>query len=53
MIRKSQFEDLDAVYAFICKLEDAQLDFETFRSIFEQNISNPDFFYFEIGRAHV
>jgi (aminoalkyl)phosphonate N-acetyltransferase len=46
MIREARFEDLDSVYRLICKLEDAQFDFETFRSIYDKNIINPDLLYF-------
>jgi len=46
MIREARFEDLDSVYRFICNLEDSQFDFDTFCSIYNKNIINPDFLYF-------
>ncbi|MFZ0596736.1 MAG: GNAT family N-acetyltransferase [Flavobacterium sp.] len=44
-IRKVIKQDLDFVYQSICELENEVLDFEVFREIFHENISNPKNFY--------
>lgn len=44
-IRKIQIQDLDFVYKSICELENEIFDFETFKSIFNENISNPNHLY--------
>ncbi|TDW45977.1 GNAT family acetyltransferase [Flavobacterium sp. 270] len=44
-IRKIQNQDLDFVYKSICELENETLDFETFKEIFNENISNPNNLY--------
>lgn len=44
-IRKIQTQDLDFVYKSICELENEVLDFETFKTIFIENISNPNYLY--------
>ncbi|NBA84531.1 GNAT family N-acetyltransferase [Emticicia sp. CRIBPO] len=44
-IRKVSSGDYEAIYGLICDLEDTILDAETFRSIFEINISNPAYLY--------
>lgn len=43
--RKVQIQDLDFVYKSICELENEFFDFETFKNIFIENISNPDYLY--------
>lgn len=40
-IRKTQKENLGFVYKSICELENEVLDFEVFKAIFNENISNP------------
>ena len=40
-IRKIKKQDLDFVYKSICELENEILDFEVFKTIFNENISNP------------
>ncbi|WP_337967625.1 GNAT family N-acetyltransferase [uncultured Flavobacterium sp.] len=40
-IRKVEKQDLDFVYKAICELENEVLDFEVFKQIFDENISNP------------
>lgn len=45
MIRKVNKEDIHDIYRFVCELEDEQFDFETFRSLFLQNISTPHYHY--------
>lgn len=40
-IRKAENQDLDFVYKAICELENEVLDFEFFKIIFNENISNP------------
>ncbi|MBS7256287.1 GNAT family N-acetyltransferase [Flavobacterium branchiicola] len=40
-IRKIRNQDLDFVYKVICELENEVLDFEVFKEIFNENISNP------------
>ncbi|EJG01468.1 GNAT family N-acetyltransferase [Flavobacterium sp. F52] len=40
-IRKVENQDLDFVYKAICELENEVLDFEVFKMIFNENISNP------------
>ncbi|CAC9973472.1 GNAT family N-acetyltransferase [Flavobacterium panici] len=40
-IRKIKKQDLDFVYKAICELENEILDFEVFKTIFNENISNP------------
>ncbi|KAF2335629.1 GNAT family N-acetyltransferase [Flavobacterium daemonense] len=40
-IRKIQNQDLDFIYKAICELENEILDFEVFKTIFNENISNP------------
>lgn len=44
-IRKIEIQDLDFVYNSICELENETLDFETFKAIFTENISNPNNLY--------
>ncbi|MFH7015857.1 GNAT family N-acetyltransferase [Flavobacterium sp. FlaQc-47] len=44
-IRKVIKQDLDFVYKAINELENEVLDFEVFREIFHENISNPKNFY--------
>jgi len=39
-IRKVEKQDLDFVYKAICELENEVLDFEVFKEIFNENISN-------------
>lgn len=39
-IRKAENQDLDFVYKAICELENEVLDFEFFKIIFNENISN-------------
>lgn len=43
--RKIQTQDLTFVYNSICELENEVLDFETFKEIFTENISNPKNLY--------
>lgn len=45
-VRKAAEEDLDFVYRSICELEDEILDFEVFKAIFLENITNPHINYF-------
>ncbi|MFC4478001.1 GNAT family N-acetyltransferase [Flavobacterium chungangensis] len=44
-IRKVEKQDLDFVYKAICELENEVLDFEVFKMIFNENISNPKNLY--------
>ncbi|PTT16364.1 GNAT family N-acetyltransferase [Flavobacterium sp. HMWF030] len=44
-IRKVEKQDLDFVYKSICELENEILNFEVFKEIFEENISNPKNLY--------
>ncbi len=44
-IRKLEHQDLDFVYKSICELENEVFDFETFKNIFIENISNPNYLY--------
>lgn len=44
-IRKVEKQDLDFVYQAINELENEVLDFEVFKEIFEENISNPKNLY--------
>jgi len=44
-IRKVENGDLDFVYKAICELENEELDFEVFKEIFHENISNPKSLY--------
>ncbi|MCV2486728.1 GNAT family N-acetyltransferase [Flavobacterium sp. SH_e] len=44
-IRKVENHDLDFVYKAICELENEVLDFEVFKMIFNENISNPENLY--------
>lgn len=44
-IRKIQTQDLDFVYKSICELENEELNFEIFASIFNENIANPNNLY--------
>jgi len=44
-IRKVEKQDLDFVYKSICELENQVLDFEVFKAIFNENISNPNNLY--------
>ena len=44
-IRKIKNHDLDFVYKSICKLENEAFDFETFKDIFVENISNQNNLY--------
>ncbi|MEN2402067.1 GNAT family N-acetyltransferase [Flavobacterium sp. MC2016-06] len=44
-IRKVQNQDLDFVYNSICELENETLDFDVFKEIFNENISNPNNLY--------
>lgn len=44
-IRKAEHQDLDFVYKAICELENEVLDFEVFKMIFNENISNPKNLY--------
>lgn len=44
-IRKVKNQDLDFVYKSICELENEILDYQIFREIFSENISNPNNLY--------
>ena len=44
-IKKVENRDLDFVYKAICELENEELDFEVFKEIFDENISNPKNLY--------
>ena len=44
-IRKVEKQDLDFVCKSICELENEELDFEIFATIFNENISNPNNLY--------
>ncbi|WP_125717961.1 GNAT family N-acetyltransferase [Flavobacterium ustbae] len=44
-IRKIQTIDLNFVYKSICELENEVFDFEIFKGIFVENISNPNHLY--------
>lgn len=44
-IREVENGDLDFVYKAICELENEELDFEVFKEIFYENISNPKNLY--------
>lgn len=44
-IRKVEEQDLDFVYQSICELENEVLDFEVFKAIFNENISNKNNLY--------
>ncbi|MFQ6601309.1 GNAT family N-acetyltransferase [Flavobacterium sp. C3NV] len=44
-IRRVEKQDLDFVYKAICELESEVLDFEVFKKIFNENISNPKNLY--------
>lgn len=44
-IRKIQIQDLDFVYKSICELENEILDFDVFKAIFNENISNANNLY--------
>jgi (aminoalkyl)phosphonate N-acetyltransferase len=44
-IRKAEKQDLDFVFKSICELENKELDFEVFKAIFNENISNPNNLY--------
>lgn len=44
-IRKVEKQDLNFVYKSICELENEVLDFEVFKEIFNENISNPNNLY--------
>ncbi|WJS95459.1 GNAT family N-acetyltransferase [Flavobacterium johnsoniae] len=44
-IRKIENQDLNFVYKSICELENEVLDFEVFKTIFNENISNPKNLY--------
>jgi PhnO protein len=44
-IRKIQTQDLDFVYKSICELENEELDFEVFKKIFNENVSNANNLY--------
>lgn len=44
-VRKAQTQDLDFVYKSICELENEELNFELFREIFNENITNPNNLY--------
>ena len=41
LIRPARQSDADTVYKFLCDLEGAKLDQARFRSVFEQNLTNP------------
>lgn len=44
-IRKAEKQDFDFVYKSICELENEELDFEVFATIFNENISNSNNLY--------
>jgi len=44
-IKKVENGDLDFVYKAICELENQELDFQVFKEIFNENISNPKNLY--------
>jgi PhnO protein len=44
-IRKVNNQDLDFVYKSICELENEILDFEVFKAIFNENVSNANNLY--------
>jgi PhnO protein len=44
-IRKIKKQDLDFIYKSICELENEILNFEVFKTIFNENISNPKNLY--------
>jgi PhnO protein len=45
IIRKAVGNDLGIVYRFLCELENEDLDFDAFKSIYIENISNPKNLY--------
>ena len=45
-IRKAEPKDLDSIYKFLCELESEELEYEVFKRIFGENISNPNYVYF-------
>ncbi len=44
-IRKLECQDLDFVYKSICELENEVFDFEVFKAILNENVSNPKNLY--------
>ena len=45
-IRNAEFKDLDTIYNFICELENEVFDYQTFKSIFEENLLNQNYVYY-------
>lgn len=45
IVRKTESNDLDIIYRFICDLENEVLDFQLFKIIFEENTQNSNYIY--------
>ena len=45
-IRNTEFKDLDAIYNFICELENEVFDYQIFKGIFEGNLQNLNYVYY-------
>ncbi len=46
IIHPATASDVTIIYDFLCELEEEVFDFETFQSIFNHNLQNPDCHYF-------
>lgn len=44
-IRTANIDDLDNIFCFVCELENEKFDYETFKSIFIENICNENNIY--------
>ncbi len=45
-IRKTNSEDLNTIYDFICNLENEVFDYQIFEDIFEDNLQNKSYVYY-------
>jgi PhnO protein len=52
LIRKAVLKDVDAIYKFICKLENTVFDFDLFVTLFNKNLNNKQNLYFVAVDTH-
>lgn len=45
-IRRTEIQDLESVYGFLCELENERFNFNAFSQIFHKNIHNSEYAYF-------
>ena len=45
-VRNAESKDLNTIFDFICELENEVFDYQVFKSIFEENLQNPNYVYY-------